>query len=130
MMEQVSQITALCVVGALLALVVKKGSPEQAMLLTVAAAVAVLLMLAGPLESLMEFLTELTEEAGLSGELFVPLYKTIGIALVVKVGGELCRDAGESALAAVVETAGAVCALLVALPLLRAVLSMLMELMR
>ena len=47
--------------------------------------------------------------------------------LVVKVGGDLCRDAGESALAAVVETAGAVCALLTALPLLRAVLSLLWE---
>ena len=36
---------------------------------------------------------------------------------------------GESALAAVVETAGAVCALVAALPLLRAVLDMLLELM-
>ena len=53
-----------------------------------------------------------------------------GIALVVKVGGNLCRDAGESALAAAIETAGAVCALLVALPLLRAVLDLLLELMQ
>ena len=52
-----------------------------------------------------------------------------GIALVVQVGGNLCRDAGESALASVVETAGTLCALLAALPLLRAVLDMLMELM-
>ena len=48
---------------------------------------------------------------------------------MVKVGGEPCRDAGESALASVVETAGAICALLVALPLLRAVLTLLLELM-
>ena len=61
--------------------------------------------------------------------LFAPLYKTVGIALVVQVGGSLCRDAGESALAAVVETAGAVCAMVAALPLLRAVLDMLLELM-
>ena len=47
----------------------------------------------------------------------------------MQVGGSLCRDAGESALAAVVETAGAVCALVAALPLLRAVLDMLLELM-
>ena len=79
---------------------------------------------------LMDFLGELVEESGLSRELFIPLYKTVGIALVVKIGGSLCRDAGESALASVVETAGAVCALIAALPLLRAVLSLLMELMR
>lgn len=128
-MEQVIQITALCVVGAVLALVVKKGSPEAALLLTLAAAVTVLLFLGGAVEELMAFLDELAQGSGVSQSLFVPLYKTVGIALVVKVGSGLCRDAGESALSSVVETAGAVCALLVALPLLRAVLSLLLELM-
>ena len=75
------------------------------------------------------FLTELGERTGVSPELFVPLYKAVGIALVVRVGSSLCRDAGESALASVVETAGAVCALVVSLPLLRTVLSLLLELM-
>lgn len=129
-MEMVSQVTALCVVGALLALVLKRGAPETAMLLTLGTAVVVLLFLAGAVEELMAFLEELAERSGVSQELFVPLYKTVGIALVVKVGGSLCRDAGESALGSVVETAGAVCALLVALPLLRAVLALLLELMR
>lgn len=128
-MEQVFQITAICVVGALLAVVVRRGSPELALLLTLAAAVAVLLYLAGALEELLAFLTELGERSGISRDLFIPLYKTVGIALVVKVGSTLCRDAGESALGSVVETAGAVCALVVALPLLRAVLTLLLELM-
>ena len=126
-MEQVFQVTGLCLVGALLAVVVRRGSPEIALLLTLGAAVAVLLFLAGPIGELLGFLSELGERSGVSQELFVPLYKTVAIALVVKVGGDLFRDAGESALAAVVETAGAVCALLTALPLLRAVLSLLWE---
>ena len=128
-MEAVLQVTGLCVVGALLALVVKRGSPETALLLTLGAAVTVLLFLAGTFEELLAFLEELGDRSGVPAELFVPLYKTVGIALVVKVGGSLCRDAGESALGSVVETAGAVCALLVALPLLRAVLELLLELM-
>ena len=49
---------------------------------------------------------------------------------MVKLGGELCRDAGEAAMGAVVETAGAVCTLLVALPLLQTVLSLVLELMQ
>ena len=57
------------------------------------------------------------------------MYKTVGISLVVKVGGDLCRDAGGASLASVVETAGTVCALLAAMPLLRRVLELLMELM-
>ncbi len=129
-MELSSQAAGLCVAAALLALVVRRGSPEAALLLTLGAAAAVLLSLAGSLGLLMDFLGELVEESGLSRELFIPLYKTVGIALVVKLGGSLCRDAGESALSSVVETAGAVCALAAALPLLRAVLSLLLELMQ
>lgn len=128
-MEQVIQAAVLCVVAALLALVLRRENPETALLLALGAAVAVLLALAKDFEALMGFLGELTEQSGLPQALFVPLYKTVGIALVVKVGGNLCRDAGESALASAMETAGAVCALLAALPLLRAVLALLLELM-
>ena len=128
-MEQVIQITALCMVGALLTLVVRRGSPEQALLLVLGCVVLVLLSLIGTIEELLAFLTELGERSGVARELFVPLYKTVGIALIVKLGGEVCRDAGEAALGAAIETAGAICALLIALPLLRAVLSMLLELM-
>lgn len=128
-MELASRVTALCVVGAVLALVLKKTSPEQALLLVLCAAAGGLALLADGLGELVEFLRELGERSGVSETLFVPLYKTVGIGLVVKVGGDLCRDAGSAALASVVETAGAVCALLAAMPLLRAVLELLMELM-
>ena len=45
-MELTSRVTALCVVGAVLALVLKKTSPEQALLLVLCAAVAGLALLA------------------------------------------------------------------------------------
>ena len=90
---------------------------------------AVLLLLAEPLQEIRDFFTQLSDWGGLPVELFAPLVKTVGIALVSRTGSDLCRDAGESALASVVETAGTLCALLAALPLLRAVLDMLLELM-
>ena len=116
-MALVTQAAALCVIAALLGLVLRRSNPEITLLLALAAAAAVLLALAEPLTELLRFLERLT-----------PLYKTVGIALVVKVGGGLCRDAGESALAAALEFAGTVCALLTALPLLRAVLELITEL--
>ena len=123
------QISAVCVLAALLALLLKKSGPETALLVTLAAITAAFLFLAGFLGELTDFLAELSDAAGVGQELLLPLYKTIGIALVVRVGSSLCRDAGESALASVVETAGTLCALLVAVPLFRLVLRMLLELM-
>ena len=128
-MELAIRITAVCVVAAILALLVKKGTPELAILLAVCASAAVFASLFDGLREVVSFLQELSERTKVNRELFVPLYKTVGIALVVRIGGSLCRDAGESAVAAVIETAGAICALLAALPLLREVLTVLMELM-
>ena len=127
-MELVAQTAAVCVVAALLALVLKRSTPETALVLTMAAVAAAGVALAQPLEELVRFLRETGQRSGMSQTLFYPLYKTVGIALVVRVGASLCRDAGESALAAAVEMAGAICALVVSLPLLEAVLSLLMEL--
>lgn len=127
-MEQMTQVAGVCVVAALLGLTLRRGTPETALLLAVSAVAAVLLALAGPLRELLDFWEELADRAGVSQVLLLPLYKTLGIALVVRIGGGLCRDAGESALAATLEFAGTVCALLAALPLLRAVLDLLTEL--
>lgn len=98
------------------------------MILTLLTVVLIFLFLSDSVSSLLCIIRDLGKATGISDVLFVPLYKTVGIALVVKVGKNLCQDAGESALGAVVETAGTVCAFLVALPLIQAVLDMLMEL--
>lgn len=129
-METAVQAAGLCVIGSVLALVVRRGSPETALLLALAATAAVIALVVPALGELWAFLRQLEAYSGVSTELFAPLYKTAAIALVVRAGGGLCRDAGESALAAVLETAGTVCALLAALPLMRAVLDLLVELMR
>ena len=66
-------------------------------------------------------LRTLADKTGLSGAVFTPLWKVLAIALTVRVGGAFCRDAAQGALASVLETAGAVCALTAAAPLLLAV---------
>ena len=114
-----------CLLGALLATLVKKTSPDMALLLALAVCAAVLTALVRGLEEITAFLQELLERGGLSAELFTPLLKTVGIALVTRTGGALCRDAGEGAMAAVVEMSGAFAVVLVSLPLFRAAWQML-----
>ncbi|MDD5931197.1 MAG: SpoIIIAC/SpoIIIAD family protein [Oscillospiraceae bacterium] len=129
-MELIGKITAICVAAALLALVVKKGTPEIALALSLATVAVGLLALSDTLGELETLFRGLREESGLPEGWFSPLYKTVAIAIVVRIGGDLCRDAGERALAGVVETAGAVCALAAAVPLLRSVLRLILELMK
>ena len=127
-METAVRIAVFCVTAALLFVVVRRGAPEIAAVLTLAAVTAALLALGEPAQTLWELLISLRESSGLDKAWFTPLYKSLGIALVVRLGGDLCRDAGSEALAGVVETAGAVCAMAVAAPMLEAVLNLIVEL--
>ena len=128
MMEVVFRWTAACVAAALLALVLKKGTPEIALVLTLAAVSVGLLSLGETARSLAALFGTLQSQSGLGEEWFAPLYKTVGIAAVVRIGGDLCRDAGETALAGVIETAGTVCALAVAAPLMEGVVNLVLHL--
>ena len=128
-MELIIRLSALAVLAALLALLLKGRQGELGLLVALTGLGALLFALGEPLGDLIAFLRTLSEGTGLDAAVFAPLYKILGIALVVQLGGDLCRDAGESALAAGLETAGSICAMLAALPLLERTLTLLGELM-
>ena len=124
-MDLIVKVTAVCLLGALLAALLKKSNPELALLLAVAACVIVLAVVIKGLDEIFAFLDEIVTWGGLSADFFSPLWKTVGIALVTRVGTELCKDAGENAMASLVEMTGAFGAVLVAIPLFQAAWEML-----
>ena len=92
------RLTALCLVGALLAALLRRTGGEMALLLALAVCGAAVMLLAQPLEELKGFWEEAASWGQLPVQLFVPLVKTVGIALLCRTGSDLCRDAGESAI--------------------------------
>ena len=115
-MEAVWQIVALGLLGAVLAALLKKHTPELALLLAVAVCGAAALAAVRGVREVWAFLEDLLAAVEISSTLFLPLLKTAGIAVVTRIGADLCRDAGESAVASAVEMAGAMGALLAVLP--------------
>lgn len=120
-MNEIMKLVALCLVGAGLAVLLRKNTPELALALAITVVVAVFFSLAGLLGELFDFFERLLVLGGLSTELFAPLIKTVAIALVSRSGAEICRDAGAGAIAYMLETAGAVGAIIVSMPLFEAV---------
>lgn len=121
--------TVLCLVGALLAVLLRRTGPDMALLLALAVCGAGLALLLEPLGALRDFWEEAAGWGDLPMQLFAPLVKTVGIALVSRTGSDLCRDAGENAVASVLETAGAVAAIWVSLPLFQAAWELLRSLL-
>lgn len=123
------KIAAVGITAAVLGTVLRKNAPEIGLLLTLAAGLWMLGAVAGGLGGVAELLDELTGLAGLSEELLEPVAKTVAISILTRVTAEVCRSAGESGVAAFVEAAGTWLALLVALPLIRAVTMLMAEML-
>lgn len=109
--------------------VVRKQAPEIAQVLTLCAAVAVLVAVSGELGLIVGYIQRLAQAGGISRELIAPVMKTTGIAMLCKFTADFCRDAKENGLASAVELAGTVLGLVAAMPLLQGVLSLLEELL-
>ena len=123
------KLTAVGVTAAVLSAVLKRNTPELAMLLALCAGLWMLALAAEGLGAAVALMRELAGQAGLSEALLEPVMKTVALSILTKLTVEICRSAGEGGVAAFVETAGAVLALTVALPLVRAVAQMMGELL-
>lgn len=128
-MEVMGKIAAAAVTAALFGTVVRRGSPELALLLTVTAGVWILTAVLDGLGAAAAMAERLAQLAQMDAAVAGPVLKTVVVALVTRITAEICRGAGEGGLAAFVETAGTILALTVALPLMAAVLTMLEELL-
>ena len=129
MMEAMMKLTAVGVTAAVLSAVLKRNTPELAMLLALCAGLWMLAMAAEGMGAVVALMEELAEQAGLSEVLLEPVMKTVALSILTRLTAEICRSAGEGGVAAFVETAGAVLALLAALPLVRAVARLMGELL-
>ena len=129
-MEAMAKLAAVGVTAVVLSAVLKKNTPELALLLALAAGLWMLAQAAVGLGAAAALMRELAGQAGVSEVLLEPVVKTVALSILTKLTAEVCRAAGEGGVAAFVETAGAALALLAALPLVRAVAQLMGELLR
>ena len=128
-MSQMVVVSGGVLVTVVCGVVVRKQAPEIALVLTLCAAVAVLVAVSGELGLIVGYIQRLAQVGGISQELIAPVMKTTGIAMLCKFTADFCRDAKENGLASAVELAGTVLGLVAAMPLLQGVLSLLEELL-
>lgn len=109
---------------ALAAVTIRKQYPDMAMLLGVLGCCLGGLLLLELIEPVLSDLRELFDRTALEQSLLSPLLRSAGLALLTQLSGAVCTDAGQTALARLIETGGAIMCLVLSLPLLRAVLDM------
>ena len=125
---RILSILVIGVCGASVALLIRPIRPELSLLV---GAVTGLILLAGAIADVagvIDVMREIAQKYGLETEYIGVMLKIIGIAYASEFGVQVCKDAGEGAVAAKIELCGRVLTLAAALPAVLGILSAAAEL--
>lgn len=112
------KIIAVGMIGALIAAALKSYRPEFGIATAAVTGIAVMLMMTDGLFSAVKQIEETVEKTGIDTAYFKITVKVIGISYITQFASELCRDAGESAVASKIDSAGRLCVMVMTIPII------------
>ncbi|MCR4397426.1 MAG: stage III sporulation protein AD [Firmicutes bacterium] len=116
------QVLAFALVAVVLLGILREQRPDIAVGLSAAAVACIFLLLVGRVAAVVSVIRDLASSAGVNEVYLSTVLKIVGVAYVAQFGAEVCRDAREAAIAAKVEFAGKVLILILAVPIIQAIL--------
>ena len=123
-MDLLFRVLIMGIIGSTLVLLIRPKAPEIGLLLAITVSVLILLLAVELLRGIFDFVETLQAAANLSPQVITPVMKAVGIGILTRISSDICKDAGQHAIANVVELFGTLTALFVALPLMQTVFQM------
>lgn len=112
------KIVSFGIIATSLILVLKKQKSEIAIMCVIISSVIMLYFIFGELANIIELLNNLIEKSGINKEYLKIILKIVGISYIVEFGKNVCKDAGESAIANKIEMAGKVIIVSLSIPVI------------
>ena len=112
------------IIMCVLIVTVKQFKPELALPLCIACGVILIVYIIAAFVPLIDEINTIASNSGINSEYIVIALKAIGICIAVQVASDVCRDAGQTALANKLEMGGKIALLIVSLPLFKEILSL------
>jgi stage III sporulation protein AD len=116
------QITAIGLVAALLIMIVKQQRPDIALIIALAAGSILLIMMLGNIKVIVSTIEDMARKASLDSVYLATVLKVVGIAYIAEFGSQICKDSGEGTIASKIELGGKVLVMILALPILTALM--------
>lgn len=123
------QIVGLGLSVTFLTLILKQRNPVFALVVSLIAGVLILLMMIDQIRLVMEMLKNMAQTAHLNNVYVATILKIIGIAYISEFGAQIAKDAGQGSMAGKIELAGKLIILVMAIPILTAIVETVMNLM-
>jgi stage III sporulation protein AD len=126
---EIIKIVAFAFMALFIVLIFKGKRDDLAIQVSIAAGILIFIFMVNKLTIIMGFLQTLANKANIDIVYLNTVFKILGIAYIASFCSEICRDAGESSIAAKVDFAGKILILVLAIPILMAVMQSILKIM-
>lgn len=124
------KIAGFILISLLLITLLKDTKKEFALILAVGSGIILFAAVAGDLYEIIESLKDISSKAGDVSVYLSLMLKILAVTLVAQFVVDLCRDAGENALASQAETASKILILIMIMPLFETVINIITGLLK
>ncbi|MCQ4635891.1 stage III sporulation protein AD [Anaerovorax odorimutans] len=118
------KIVAIAIGGVIMAAIVKSFKPELSIYVVLATVIIIFLMALDKLTAVFQFLSTVYGEMTYGKNFFPIIIKVLVVAYLADFTAQLCKDAGEGAIAGKVELAGKIVIFYLSMPILLAILEL------
>lgn len=126
---EIAQVIGLAIIVTVLGAVLKQVRPEMALQLSIFAGITIFLLVMDKVKLVVNLLENLANQANVSSYYLYIVLKIVGVAYLAEFGGQICRDAGENALATKVEIAAKIFVVILGVPIIVAIMDSLLKLL-
>jgi stage III sporulation protein AD len=127
---EILQVVGIGIIASVVIVMVKQTqAPHSAILISMVVGIGIFLAMMPQITMVVNILQELSERAGVNKFYLEIIFRIIGIAYITEFGAQVCRDAGEGAVAARVEFAGKIIIMVLAIPIIAAIMESLVRLL-
>ena len=123
------KIVGLGLTATVISIVLKQQRPEFAIQISIITGIIIFTMVAANLSAVLKLLENIATQANLDLVYVNTIIKVIGIAYISQFGAEICRDAGENAIASKIEFAGKILIVVIAAPIILGLLQLLIQIL-
>ena len=122
---EIIHIAVFAIVASVLAVMIRGQRPEFVVIISLVAGIVILCELTVYLKSIFSVISEIASEIELDLSFIEIILKIVAISYVCEFSSQICRDAGETAIATKVELAGKTLILFTSAPIILSLLELL-----
>lgn len=126
---EIFKIVGIGIVATVLIIILKSTRPEFALYISLVTGVIIFSMILGELSYVIQTLNTLARRTNVEFTYFSTILKIIGMAYIVEFGAQISRDAGEDSIALKIELGGKVLIMVLAIPILLALMDLIIKIL-